>query len=146
MKKDFLKKNCPIGVVYLLFIIYLISGFVISNSYKIILEIIHQHSYVALLLLFVQLVIWKKDPNRKFLKNRALLFLSLLVINFYLLCDSYLFSILIDWFDIELVGYLLNALAIFAGLLLIAQSIIWFFVGIKTIHKKLSKSSLKNAD
>jgi len=145
MKKDFLK-NCPIGVVYLLFIIYLGTGFGVSNPYKNISGIIHQHSYVALLLLFVQLVIWKKDQNRKFLKKRALLFFSLLVINFYLLCDSYLFSILIDWFDVELVGYLLNVLAFFAGLLLMIQSTIWLILIIKSFHKKSLKLSPKNAD
>lgn len=91
-------------------------------------------STVNALLIVCQFLIWIK--SNKF---------DQIFRNFFLLLFAFFVSLLFIGygFGSESSSYLF-AILCFSSLFI--QCLIWFFVGIKTLHKKLSKSSLKNAD
>ena len=129
MIKSFLKNNGVIVLVYLVFTIYLGTGIGINNPLNNISEFIYEHSYFLLLLLFVQFFIWRKSNNIKFFKNKILVFSSLLIISFYLVLD--MFHLLN-----EELGWILNALAVLAGIALVLHAVSWLFIFCFTFFQK----------
>lgn len=127
MKNNFLK-NIPILIVYLGFLIYLVFGVSFLNLSHNVSDLIGKLSPILLILILMQIYLWRS--NKKLNIHKLILIITLLIINAYLLFNYHLSRILVNDFNIENIGIIINLLAMVAGFILLVETlllVIYFF-------------------
>jgi hypothetical protein len=125
MLKSFFRKNWAITTAYLIFVVYLIAGFGRNNSCIKLSSIVHNNAYVPIFFLILQLFLWRKRKD-KITTNKAVTCLGLLIINGYLLSDSYLKLG-------ETIGLFFNLVTVIAGATLLLQILFWFLTFVRKV-------------
>lgn len=118
MKSKFLK-NIPILILYIGFFLHLLLGFFSFDLLD--SDSLNKISPLFLVCAILQTFLW----NRKNLDlNKIITIISFIIINFYFLFDYYLLGIFIVYFNMELIGFFLNLLAVVSGIIISIQLLI----------------------